>query len=94
MQEFGEGHLAAVEEAGGVVDEAVNVRILSGENGGAAGSTDGVSDQAAVEAHAFGGETVNVGGLIAVGAVGTDGLPSVVVREDEDDVGRLGGRGR
>ncbi len=63
FEEFDEGLLAAVEGVF-VGVEAVAVAVFPGEDGGSAGSADGVGDQAVVEAHALVGDAVDVGCLV------------------------------
>ena len=95
LEELGEGDLRAVEDGIRVVIEAVQVRILAGENDRTARSADGVGHQGAIEAHAFLGEAIDVRGLVKFSrvAVGTDSLIRVVIREDEHDVRLLGRSG-
>ncbi len=88
LEELGEGDLGAVEATVVIVVEAVEVRIFAGEDAGATGPAEGIRRQATVEAHAFGGDAVDVGGFVQAGAVGADGLVGVVVAEDEDNVRR------
>ena len=92
LQELWKGGLRPVEAAVRVVGKAVQMGILSGQHRGPAGAADGVRHEAAVEAHAFLGDAVEVGRVEQLPriTVGADGLVGVVVREDEDDVGRLG----
>jgi len=68
----------------------IAVRVLSGEQGGAARGANGVGDEAIGEASASLGEAVKVRGLVDLGAVGGDGVLGVVVGKDENDVGRRG----
>ena len=66
---------------------AVEVRILPGEQRGAAGRADGIGDKRIREPHAFLGEPVDVRRLVHLRAIGGDGVLRVVVGEDEEDVG-------
>lgn len=65
--------------------------ILSGKEGGPAGSADGVGDERVGETGAFGSDAVEVGCFVDLRAIGGNGVLGVVVREDEDDVGFLCG---
>ncbi len=65
---------------------AVLVRILAGQEGGAAGGADGVGDEGVGEAGSFVGQAVEVWRLVDLGAVGRDGVLRVVVGEEEEDV--------
>jgi len=40
--------------------------------------------------HALACQPIDVGGLIQLGAVGTDSLDGVIIRKDKQDVGTLG----
>jgi hypothetical protein len=92
LEQYWKGGEAAIEESfvGGVAD---HVGVQAGEDGRAAGGTDGVGGEVAIEAEAFVGEAVDVWCGIAIGAVGADGLGAVIIGEDEDDVGAIGGGG-
>ena len=68
---------------------AIEVTILAGEDAGAAGSTDRVGDEAVVELHSSGGNSVDVRGLVYLAAIGADGMGGVIVGHDEDDVRTL-----
>ena len=96
LEQFGKRDLRAVEAAVGVVEEAVGVAVLAGEDGGPRRPADGVGHEAPVEAHALLRDAIDVGRLDQLPriAIGADGLVGVVVGEDEDDVGPLGGEGR
>jgi hypothetical protein len=94
LKHFREGRLRTVEPAVGVVVEAVEVVVLAGQDARPAGAADGVRDQAAVEPDALLADPVDVRGVDELPrvAVGADRLVGVVVGEDQDDVGLLGGR--
>jgi hypothetical protein len=84
------GHVVAAAVEAVENRHAIQVRILPGEQRGAAGGADGVGDEAVGEARATFGEAVNVRGLVDLGAVGGDGVLGVVVGEDEQDIRRRG----
>lgn len=71
--------------------DSVEVGVLTGEEGGAAGSADGVGYEGVGEAGAIGGEAVEVRGLVYLGAVSGNGVLGVIVREHENDVRVIGG---
>ena len=95
LEKLREGELGAVEDGIRIIVEPVHVRILAGQDDGAAGSADGIGDEGAIETHAFLGDAVDVRRLVQLPrvAVGADGLIGMVIGEDEDDVGLLGGSG-
>ena len=73
---------------------AVDVGILAGEQGGAAGRADGVRAKYVIETNAFAGQTIDGRGGIEgseTAAVGTDGLARVVVGHNPQYVGSVGG---
>ena len=96
LEELREGDLRAIEDGIRIVIEPVQVRILAGQDDRATRTADGISDEGAIEPHAFLGEAIDVRGLVQFSgvAVGADGLISVVIGEDEHDVGLLGRSGR
>ncbi len=69
-----------------VVDLAVEVAVLPGQNYGAGRRTNRVGDAGIVEDHSFFGDAVDVGRLDQFIAVRADGLVGVVVRHDEQDI--------
>ena len=91
-QQLRECGLGTVERGVRVIREAVDVIVGPREDCRAARPADRIRDEAAVEAHAFLGEPVDVRGLdqLPLVAVGADGLVGVVVGIDEDDVRALG----
>ena len=94
-EQLRESRLGAVEDGVGVVIETVQVGILAGQDDGTARTADRVRDEGPVEAHALLGDAVDVGRLdqLAGIPVRADGLISMVIGIDEDDVRLLGGRG-
>ena len=86
LQKLGECDLRTIEDAGRIINEAIEVSVFAREDGGTAGATNRVRHQAAVEAHSFFGDSVNIGSRIPVRTVGAHRLPSVVVGKDEDNV--------
>ena len=76
-----------------VVHEAILVAVLAGDDDCPARSADRVGAKAFPEEHALGSQAVDVRrGINALepAVVGADGVGSVIVAEDEDDVGLLG----
>ena len=71
-----------------VIDDAVVVHVLAGEDGGAGGGAEGGGDESVLHVGAFFGHAVEVGGFEEVGGVGVAGeeIVAVVVGEDDDDV--------
>lgn len=61
-EEVWEGLLEAVEEGGVVIDKAIHMRMLTGEDAGARRTADGIGAIGAVKAHAFFGDTVDARG--------------------------------
>ena len=92
-QRLGEGPLRTVERLPLVGREAVDVAVLAGKDGGAAGSADGVATEALFEQAALARQPVNVRRQVVFAAegaeppvVGADGLQGMVVAEDEQEV--------
>ena len=71
--------------------------VLAREDAGAAGCADGVGGKYPIHAHPLFGDAVEVGRLVDLAAVTTDGLSGVVIRHDEEDVrparAGIGGKG-
>lgn len=65
--------------------------IQSGEDGGAAGRTNGCGDEHVGETDAFAGESVHGRGLEDGMSSAAHSIPTMIVGEEKDDVG-LGGR--
>ena len=99
LEVFGKGRLRAVEFGAVVIDEAVDVRVLAGEDAGARRAADRVGAIRTLENRALLGEAVDVRGgrdVLEAAAVGRDGLQRVVVGKQENDVGAFrseGGKG-
>lgn len=70
-----------------VATKAVQVTVLAGENHGPRWPADGVGDEAAVESHAFVGQPVDIGRLVAIAPVAAHRLIGVVIAHDKEDVG-------
>jgi hypothetical protein len=99
-QDLGEGLLGGGQTDGGIlrapgegalVAEALG--IAAGDQAGAVGRAVGVGDVGAGKDHAAGGDAVEPGGGDFLGAVEADVAVAELVGEDDDDVGRAGGRG-
>ena len=89
LKDFGESLLVAIEFIP-IVHEAVLVAVLSGEDDGPAGSADRIGTEAVFEKHSLSREPIDIGrGINAFepSFVGSDGMRSVIVGENEDDVG-------
>ena len=69
---------------------AVEVRIFSGEDHGAARRTNRIRDEGVREAHSFTSDAVNVGRVDKLAAVRANRMRRVIVGHDEDDIGRFG----
>ena len=97
-EELGEGLLPSVKVRRVVVEKAVQVAVLAGQDVGAGRAADGIGAEGIFEKHALRGDTVDVGGgcdLIEEPArVGRDGIAGVVIGEHEDDVGLLSRGGK
>ncbi len=92
LEELGEGRLRAVEGgADGVVGVAVGVGVLARDHAGAAGAAERVGHEALREAHAVGGDAVEVGRRGVATIVAAHHLGRVVVGHDIEDVHRLRG---
>ena len=91
LKKLGEGLLRPVKNAV-VVANPMEMAVLSGEDGGPAGGAYPVGAKAVVEPHTFPGDPVDVQGLVEAASIAADGLRSVVVRHDEDDIGWGGGK--
>lgn len=89
LEELGEGLLVAIEAGGVVVEEAVEVGVLTREDTGARGAANGVGAVGAVGKEAFFGKAIDAGGGCDVfegAAVCGDGVDGVVVGKKEEDV--------
>ena len=86
LEQLGHGLLGAVEHASSVVREAVGVAVLARKHAGTAGTAQRVSHEAVGEAHAVGGNAVEVGRLDVATVVATHHLSRVVVGHDIDNV--------
>ena len=88
-QEFGEGHLRAVEDVtiGHLpIVEGMPTRKYDRPGRGA----NRIGDVAALEGHSLLGDAVEVGGLDQFRPIGAYGMGGMIIGEDEEDVGRLG----
>ena len=84
-------------EAGGVVDDAVEMIIAAGEDGGAAGRTKREGHEGVAETNALGGDAIHV--RRAVGEPGKSAgrphfalhdaqrVPALIIRDEEEEVG-------
>ena len=80
-----------------VVDHAVVVHVLAGQDGGTAGGTERGADEGVGEVSPFLGEPVEGRGFQPLGGIGMEAheVVTMVVAENKDDVRRLGsGEGR
>jgi hypothetical protein len=87
------GDVVAIAIEGIENGNSVLVAVLAGEDGGAAGSADGVDGVTAVEADAFFGDAIDIWCFVDLAAVSADGVGGVVVGHDEEDVRMFGGEG-
>ena len=62
------------------------------ENDRPGGGTNGIGDIAAFESHSLIRDAVEVGSLYQFRSIGTDGMGSMIIGEDEEDVGLFGRR--
>ena len=88
LQEFGKGLLTAIETVA-IGHKAVEVTVLTGQDHCTAGAADGIGHKTVLEAHSLTGDAVYIWSLVAVGTICTDSLVTVVIRENEQDVGGL-----
>ena len=93
LQEFGDGLLAAVEDAVFVVGESVLVAVLAGEQAGPGGAAQGVGHETVGKAASLFGQTVDGGSLHVAAVVRAHRLVRVVVAHDVDYVELLSVRG-
>ena len=84
-EQLGEGDLLAV-ELDRIVDHAILMAMLAGENRRPTRRADRVTDEAVLEEHPFVRESIDVRRLVEHRAVGADRVRRVVVGEDEEDV--------
>src|SRR4051812_32981795 len=98
LEQLGHGGLRSVKAAVFVIIESIRVAVFAREDASAARAANGIRHQAAVEAHALFGQTINVGSLdeFARVVIRADSLVGMVIGKDENDVGTRGGgkRGR
>ena len=92
LKKLGEGLLRPVKNVG-VVANAMEMAVLSSEDGGPARGAYPVGAKAVVEPHASPSDPVDVRGLVEAAPIAADGLRGVVVGHDEDNVGRGRGEG-
>jgi len=71
-----------------IVDLAVQVAMLSGQDGGPGWGTNGIGHTGIGKEHPFIGNPVDVGGLHQMITVCTDGLVGMIVRHNKDNVRR------
>ena len=89
LQQLRDRRTAAVEPVEN--GHAVDVRVLAGEDGGAARRADRVGGEDVFEERALFGNAIEVRRLVDARPIGADGVRRVIVRHDEDDVGPIGG---
>ena len=89
LQQLRDRRAAAVEPVEN--GHAVDVRVLAGEDGGAARRADRVGGEDVFEERALFGNAIEVRRLVDARPIGADGVRRVIVRHDEDDVGPIGG---
>ena len=87
LQQLGEG-LQAVVHHRGQRGHAVHVVVGAGQDRGPARGADRVGAEAVVEAHATGGDAVELGCAIDAAAVAAHRVRRMVVAHDEQNVGR------
>jgi hypothetical protein len=92
LKKLGEGLLRPVKNVG-VVANPIEMAVPSSEDGGPARGAYPVGAKAVVKPHTFPGDPVDVRGLVEAASITADGLRGVVVRHDEDDIGRGRGKG-
>ena len=81
---FGDGRI--------VIDDAVTMGVDAGEDGGTTGAAERGSDEGVLEVHTFVGEAVELRSFEpGLGFHETEGVVTMIVAKDEDDVARLGG---
>ena len=90
LQVFGDGVAGAVETV--EHRDPIEMRILTRQQGGAAGRADGVGNERISEARTAAGEAIEVRGGVDLRTVGRDRILGVIVRENEEDI-RAGGGG-
>ena len=88
-QEFGEGHLRAVEDVP-VGHLAIVKRMPTGKNDRPGRGANRIGDVAALEGHSLLGDAVEVGSLDQFRPIGAYGMGGMIIGEDEEDVGCLG----
>ena len=76
-----------------VVDHPVVVHVLAGQDGGPAGGAEGCADEGVGEVSSFLGEPVEGGSFQPLGGIRVEAheVVAMVVAENEDNVGRIGG---
>ena len=76
-----------------VVDHPVVVHVLAGQDGGPAGGAERRADEGVSEVSSFLGEPVEGGGFQPLGGIRVEAheVVAMVVAENEDNVGRIGG---
>jgi len=87
FKQLWKGLLRAIESVA-VGIESGQVRILAGLDHRPSGSADRIGDVAAIEEHAFGSKSIDIGRMIQSISVCAHSLIGVVVRENEDDIRR------
>ena len=70
-----------------VMNESVEVVVFAGDDHRPARSADGIRAETVPKQHALIGDSVKIRRCVDLRSVTTDGMRSVVVREDKQDVG-------
>lgn len=86
LEQLGKRWLRAV-KLKTVVNDAVQVAVLAGEDDGTARGTDRVRHEGVTEQHSFVGQAIEVRGRIDHRPIGADGVRGVIVCEHKQDVG-------
>ena len=90
LQELGKGLLFPI-EANTIVNHAVEMAVLAGENDGPARGADRIGAEAVVEQHSLAGQPVELRGFVDLRSVTGQRVRGMVVSEYQNDVGPFRG---
>lgn len=85
LNDLGKGHIGGV-KLKMVVHLSVEMRMLSGQDGGATWGTDGIGHAGIGKQHAHFGNPVNIRRLDQCVVICGNGLVGMVIRHDKDDI--------
>src|ERR1700684_3120061 len=92
MKQLGHRDLRAVKSTIVIVVKTIEVAVFPGQHAGAGRAAKRIGRQAAREAHALPGQTIDIRRLVEAKAISADGLIGMIVAENEYNVWARRGR--